>query len=68
GIDLFDLSGHRVRSLRETRDLANGLYRFQWDGRTDDGVLVPPGIYLVRYEVDSDAGGSTPTGTISVAY
>ncbi len=68
GIDIYDLSGRRVRSLRETRSLANGLYRFSWDGFDGDGALVPPGIYIIRYEVDSDAGGATPTGTIGVAY
>ena len=58
----------RRGNLRETRSIANGLYRFSWDGFDGDGALVPPGIYIIRYEVDSDAGGATPTGTIGVAY
>ena len=68
GVDIFDLGGRRLRTLRERRELANGLYRLNWDGRDEDGTLVPPGIYIVRYEVDADAGGTTPAGLISVAY
>lgn len=68
GVDIYDLTGRAIRTLRETRELANGLYRLQWDGRDSEGTLVPPGIYVVRYEVDADAGGSAPTSLISVAY
>ncbi len=68
GVDIYDLSGRLVRRLRETRSNANGLYRLEWDGMDQDNHLVPPGVYVVRYKVDADAGGSTPTGLISVAY
>ena len=68
GVDLYDVTGRLVRRLRETRELANGLYRMEWDGRDEDGKLVTPGIYIVRYEVDADARDSKPTGLISVAY
>jgi len=66
GVDIHDLSGRLIRRLRETR--ANGLYRLEWDGLDEEDQLVPPGIYIVRYKVDADAGGSTPTGLVSVAY
>jgi hypothetical protein len=68
GVDIYDLTGRQIRTLSETRSNANGLYRFEWDGLDAKDQLVPPGIYIVRYKVDADAGGSTPTGLISVAY
>lgn len=48
---IFDMSGKRVRSLyradrRATNDIVSELDR--WDGRDDDGQIVPGGIYLLR--------------------
>ena len=48
--------------------LQDELFRTQLDGLDEEDQLVPPGIYIVRYKVDADAGGSTPTGLVSVAY
>ena len=55
-----------VPSVQLTGDLAAGRYgrgapgsasacdpRFAWDGRADDGRVVPPGVYLVRLRTDS---------------
>lgn len=55
-----------VPSAQLTGDLAAGRYgrgapgaapacdpRFAWDGRGDDGRVVPPGVYLVRLRTDS---------------
>lgn len=56
-VSLFDLGGHRVRLLSETRPLANGLYRISWDGSDENGTLVPPGLYLARIGVASDGEG-----------
>ncbi len=44
---IYDLSGRCVRSLsNEDRDI--GHYELLWDGRSDSGALVSPGIYLLR--------------------
>jgi hypothetical protein len=69
GITLFDLSGHKVRHLEENRGLANGLYRLLWDGRDENGALVPPGLYLAQIEVDSDSEENNSIGqVVGVAY
>lgn len=68
GVHIYDLTGRQIRTLAETRSNASGLYRIEWDGLDAKDQLVPPGIYIVRYKVDADAGGATPTGLISVAY
>ena len=43
------------------RIVSAGTQTIPWDGRDGQGNLVPPGIYLVRVEldVDSDRGGTT---------
>ena len=46
-VAMHDLSGRPVRTLSdEDRDI--GHYELTWDGRRDNGRLVPPGIYLLR--------------------
>jgi hypothetical protein len=46
---IFDLSGRRVRRLL-AGDFAAGSRRVVWDGRNDEGVSVPAGLYLVRLD------------------
>lgn len=45
-VDVFDLSGARVRRLPRLFD--GGVHRLRWDGTADDGRAVQPGVYLVR--------------------
>jgi hypothetical protein len=46
-IEVFDLRGARVRRLVD-RDLPRGAHIAHWDGRDDDGDILPSGIYFVR--------------------
>ncbi len=46
-VEIFDLSGRRVRTLlRESRDA--GSHSVVWDGRGDDGRQLASGVYLVQ--------------------
>ena len=66
-IGVYTLAGQRVRAL--VRGAFNkGLYREQWDGRDDQGVLVPPGLYLLRVTVDTDEQAAEQFRPVSVAY
>ncbi len=49
-LSIYDLSGRRVRSI-----LGNVGSGFTWDGRDDDGISLPGGVYLYRV--------ATPTHT-----
>ena len=72
-VDIHDLAGRRVRRLFE-RQGENGVYnaaRFAelaWDGVDGHGDVVPPGLYLVRIEVDGDARSSGNARVAGVAY
>lgn len=46
-VDIFDLRGRRVRRLLEEVPRYIGPNAAQWDGLTDDGVLVRNGRYLL---------------------
>lgn len=43
-VEIRDANGAVVRTI-DLGDLAAGIHRFEWDGRTDGGVEVAPGRY-----------------------
>jgi flagellar hook assembly protein FlgD len=51
-IDVYDISGRRVRTL-QNGILSAGENRVHWDGRTDGGARVSEGIYVVRMSAGS---------------
>jgi hypothetical protein len=54
-LEVFALDGRQVVTHTQFVEFAAGQQQLQWDGRGNDGQLVPPGIYLARIEVDVDA-------------
>lgn len=47
-VDVFDLSGRRVRTLRNSAVAGAGRHSVAWDGRNDQGVRLPAGSYFIR--------------------
>lgn len=45
---VFDPAGRSVRDLSGSAWLPAGAHRLHWDGTTDDGVAVGPGVYFIR--------------------
>jgi hypothetical protein len=60
-LEIFDVRGARVAVLLEGTTLPAGGHATTWDGRDQNGRLVPPGVYLVRLE----AGGRTWAGRVA---
>jgi len=52
---VFDLNGRRVATLRHGR-VAAGEHDLVWDGRTDSGQPVAPGVYIVRLATPAATG------------
>ena len=46
-LEIFNILGQRIRTLINN-DLAPGNYRKRWDGRNNQGRLMPSGIYIYR--------------------
>ena len=72
-IEVYDLGGRIVRRLSSGREVSAGRHEIDWDGRNDAGVLVPPGVYALRFHVDADGNGAglnqlDAIRTIAVAY
>lgn len=71
-IKVFDVSGRLVRTVLDTRTTAQAFVEqnaIAWDGRGDNGRVLPPGLYVYQIKVDVD--GLSPavvTKTVSIAY
>ncbi len=66
-VEIFDLSGRRVRQL-VSQPRPAGFYSEIWDGRDDHGALVAPGLYLCRVGVDADFDVFAAVEPIGVVY
>ena len=71
--EIFDLSGRLVARRVEVREVSAGPLEIAWDGRDQQGALVPPGVYAVRLGVDGDTGDTALASrellrSIAVAY
>ena len=52
-IEIFDIRGRLVRTVSLARS-HSGTLSVEWDGKTDVGTAVPPGVYVVRSRPASD--------------
>ena len=66
-VRIHDLAGRAIADL-EDRGSAHHRMQFTWDGRAASGQRVPPGIYLIRIQVHSDAREETVTRLVHVVY
>jgi hypothetical protein len=41
---------------------------YRWDGRDEDGRLLPPGAYICRIELAADIGDEMAHRVINLAY
>ena len=71
-VDILDLGGRVVWKLQEVRDNVSGRHTVKWDGNSEDGRRVLPGVYVVRIRVDADsrlvAENKVVVRTVCVAY
>ena len=66
-MEIYDLSGRRLHTVFDEEKII-GPATHTWDGRLDDGSLVPPGHYLWLLRVRADAFEERHTGVLGVAY
>ena len=65
--ELLDLSGRRLRLLTH-RPITAGRVVIEWDGHSDAGQLVTPGLYLLYLTIEGDAETARATRTLGIAY
>ena len=67
-VSVYDLSGRQVWEFEEERARASGLYEVAWPGVDRAGTPVPPGVYLLRVEVDADADTDVQAALVRAVY
>ena len=67
-VSVYDLSGRRVWEFEEVRARASGLYEVAWPGVDRAGAPVPPGVYLLRVEIDADAEAEVEAALVRAVY
>ena len=54
-VRIYDLGGRLVRRLDTQKPLVAGEYVLDWAADDEQGRLVPPGIYILRIDIDADS-------------
>ncbi len=67
-VRIYDLAGRLVRHLahNEQIDFHEGQNAVTWDGRDEDGSIVPDRLYLVAVTLNDSHGSETRTKTVVV--
>jgi len=63
-VEIFDLAGHRVRTLIAERTTPTGTLNLTWDCRSEAGSPVSSGLYFVR----AAAGGRSLTRKLAIVW
>ena len=66
-VHVFDLAGNLVRTLFAGAR-GGGSFAAEWDGADAAGNRAPPGIYLYRVELKTDAKEEAAVGVIEMVY
>lgn len=66
-VTVYEVSGRMVRKLWEM-EVGNGEYGVSWNGKDEEGNIVPPGVYLFRVLVRGDEKRFQYVGQVSVVY
>ncbi|MYA23352.1 MAG: hypothetical protein F4Z30_11425 [Gemmatimonadetes bacterium] len=54
-VRIYDLGGRLVRRLDTQKPLVAGKYVLNWVADDEQGQLVPPGMYILRIDIDVDS-------------
>ena len=66
-VKVYDVAGRLIRSL-SAANRGRSAQQVSWDGLDDDQNLVPPGLYLLRIEVDTQKETARRLLTVPVVY
>ncbi len=66
-IKIYDLRGHCVATIANANAQA-GRLQFIWDGRSNTKKLLKPGIYIVQFQINSDADQQIIQKSVNLVY
>lgn len=65
-VAVVDIDGRRVATLARSKDFEAGRVSFDWDGRNEEGAVVPDGLYRLRVHLRNDGRTILVPATIRV--
>ena len=66
-IEIYGLSGRRLGAV-PVGNSASGRFSTEWDGRDEAGHVLPPGMYILRLEVEAAHGADSVERIVSLVY
>ena len=66
-LEVYTLDGHRIALIEGGLQDA-GLRQFVWDGRDENGRLLPAGLYLFSIAIDTQAAQNRTLYSLGIAY
>lgn len=61
--EVLNIAGRPIRTIVTDRQMPTGLNELYWDGRSNQGLLVPNGTYLIRLTSRSEQGAQAQAVT-----
>ena len=66
-IEVYGLSGRKLSSV-PAASVESGRFTTEWDGRDNTGKVLPPGMYILRLQVEADRATDSVERIVSLAY
>ncbi len=66
-LEIFNIAGEHILTIANNTIQA-GHIEFTWNGRSNTGQLVKPGIYIIQLQIISDSGQQILQRSITLAY
>lgn len=66
-LKVYDLTGKQAAEL-SVENNQSGRHLVSWDGRNAQGEHLPPGLYVLQVEVETDSGTESRSSIIAIAY
>ena len=64
---VFALDGRVLASVKQGMQVS-GIQRAEWDGRGDNGNILPPGLYLIDIQITAESSPVIKKLPVSIAY
>ena len=66
-LEIYALDGRRMATVPQGQQ-TSGPQTARWDGRDENGQVLPPGVYLIGIAVQSERNGDAALRPLGLAY
>lgn len=67
-VEICDIEGRMIKKLYDRLSGSGRISEVYWDGRDEDGKLVPPGVYICKIWVGGTEGRNARMRAVTVVY